>query len=161
MGPPGVGPRRRPSGIPRSRGSSREPSPSRSYGLRYNLRTTPPVAPPSVRPHLTENILKQSREAESALADALVSLFFLVKGIGLFPSKMQFYVCLFISFLIFSFFFNLKAYFNHNIMGCLGFSLHFLVFFCFVYSCSFLFILVLGSYHRERPLDEPITYGFD
>ena len=76
MGPPGVGPRRRPSGIPRSRGSSREPSPSRSYGLRYNLRTTPPVAPPSVRPHLTENILKQSREAESALADALVSLFF-------------------------------------------------------------------------------------
>lgn len=93
MGPPGVGPRRRPSGIPRSRGSSREPSPSRSYGLRYNLRTTPPVAPPSVRPHLTENILKQSREAESALADALVSLFFLVKGIGLFPSKKQFYVC--------------------------------------------------------------------
>ena len=76
MGPPGVGPRRRPSGIPRSRGSSREPSPSRSYGLRYNLRTTPPVAPSSVRPHLTENILKQSREAESALADALVSLFF-------------------------------------------------------------------------------------
>ena len=65
MGPPGVGPRRRPSGIPRSRGSSREPSPSRSYGLRYNLRTTPPVAPPSVRPHLTENILKQSRHQYS------------------------------------------------------------------------------------------------
>ena len=51
------------------------------------------MAPSSVRPHLTENILKQSREAESALADALVSLFFLVKGIGLFPSKKQFYVC--------------------------------------------------------------------
>ena len=133
MGPPGVGPRRRPSGIPRSRGSSREPSPSRSYGLRYNLRTTPPVAPPSVRPHLTENILKQSREAESALADALVSLFFLVKGIGLFLSKMQFYVCLFISFLICSFFFNFKAYFNHNFMG-----------FSVFLSCLFLFILVLG-----------------
>ena len=132
MGPPGVGPRRRPSGIPRSRGSSREPSPSRSYGLRYNLRTTPPVAPSSVRPHLTENILKQSREAESALADALVSLFFWSKEIGLFPSKKQFYVCLFISFLICSFFFNFKAYFNHNFMG---FSLHFLVFFCLVYSC--------------------------
>ena len=73
MGAPGAGPRRRPTGIPRSRGSSREPSPSRSYGLRYNLRTPP--AAPTVRPHLTENILKQSREAESALADALVSLF--------------------------------------------------------------------------------------
>ena len=138
MGPPGVGPRRRPSGIPRSRGSSREPSPSRSYGLRYNLRTTPPVAPSSgVRPHLTENILKQSREAESALADALVSFYFFgsKEYRPFFLSKMQFYVCLFISFLIFLSFFNFKAYFNHNFMG---FALNF----CLVYSCSSLFILV-------------------
>ena len=65
------GSRRRPSGIPRSRGSSREPSPSRSYGLRYNLRTPP--AAQQQRPLLTEKILKQSREAENVLADALVS----------------------------------------------------------------------------------------
>ena len=31
---------------------------------------------PPKRPLMTENILRQSREAESALADALVSLFF-------------------------------------------------------------------------------------
>ena len=70
-----VGPRKR-SGIPRSTGTSREPSPSR-YG----------VTPPSrglvsrgvsrsgnARPLMTEQILRQSREAESALADALVSV---------------------------------------------------------------------------------------
>ena len=71
------GGRRRSSGIPRSRGSSREASPNR-YGMRsYNLRAsaerTIPKPPPASRPHLTENILKQSREAENALADALVS----------------------------------------------------------------------------------------
>ena len=97
------------------------------------------MAPSSVRPHLTENILKQSREAESALADALVSFFFDQRNRP-FPSKKQFYECLFISFLIFSFLFNFKAYFNYN---CMGFSLYFLVFFCLVHSCSFLFILVL------------------
>ena len=68
-----VGPRKR-SGIPRSTGTSREPSPSR-YGV------TPPsrglvsrgVSRGNVRPLMTEQILRQSREAESALADALVS----------------------------------------------------------------------------------------
>ena len=69
-----VGPRKR-SGIPRSTGTSREPSPSR-YGV------TPPsrglvsrgsVSRGNVRPLMTEQILRDSREAESALADALVS----------------------------------------------------------------------------------------
>jgi CLIP-associating protein 1/2 len=69
---------RRTSGIPRSRGSSRETSPCRPFGMRLNVsrasaeRMLPKQ--PSVRPHITEHILKQSREAESALADALVSL---------------------------------------------------------------------------------------
>ena len=69
-----VGPRKR-SGIPRSTGTSREPSPSR-YGV------TPPsrglvsrgVSRGNARPLMTEQILRQSREAESALADALVSV---------------------------------------------------------------------------------------
>ena len=68
---------RRTSGIPRSRGSSREGSPSRlSNPLRYyrsSAERTLPKKPTT--PHLTENILKQSREAENALADALVSYF--------------------------------------------------------------------------------------
>lgn len=69
--PAGAG-RYRPSGIPRSRGSSREASPSRAYGLRYNLRAS--VERPKAQ--LTEKILRQSREAENALADALVSFAF-------------------------------------------------------------------------------------
>ena len=73
-----VGRPRRSSGIPRSRGSSREASPSsHRYGTssRYaqsQLRASAERTLPK-RPLLTENILKQSREAESALADALVS----------------------------------------------------------------------------------------
>ena len=78
-------PRKGSSGIPRSRGSSREASPSSRYGGRYahatshggqqqagQLRASAERTLPK-RPLLTENILKQSREAESALADALVS----------------------------------------------------------------------------------------
>ena len=96
----GVG-RRRSSGIPRSRGSSRETSPSRVYGLRYNLSarasaerqiptsTTPKQSLTTLRPHMTENILKQSREAESALADALVSFIF-----PILLRKWNFSVCL-------------------------------------------------------------------
>ena len=68
---------RRTSGIPRSRGSSREGSPSRllSNPLRYYRSSVERTLPkkPQTTPHLTENILKQSREAENALADALVS----------------------------------------------------------------------------------------
>ena len=83
-----VGPRKR-SGIPRSTGTSREPSPSRysvtgatppTRGL-ATRGATAPGARSHVRPTMTEQILRQSREAESALADALVShvlLFFLV-----------------------------------------------------------------------------------
>jgi len=64
---------RKRSGIPRSTGTSREASPSR-YGL------TPSRGPrgvgvgssrPPIKPLMTEKILRQSREAESALADAL------------------------------------------------------------------------------------------
>ena len=75
-----VGPRKR-SGIPRSTGTSREPSPSRysvtgatppARGL-ATRGATAPGARSHVRPTMTEQILRQSREAESALADALVS----------------------------------------------------------------------------------------
>jgi hypothetical protein len=67
---------RRRSGIPRSTGTSREPSPQR-YGA-TPLRTVPPPSsrPPSrppIKPLMTEKILRQSQEAETALADALVS----------------------------------------------------------------------------------------
>ena len=81
-------PRKSSSGIPRSRGSSREASPSSRYGGRYaqshatshggqqqqagQLRASAERTLPK-RPLLTESVLKQSREAESALADALVS----------------------------------------------------------------------------------------
>ena len=75
-----VGRPRRSSGIPRSRGSSREASPSshHRYGgrIQSQLRASAERTLPK-RPLLTENILKQSREAESALADALVSLYLL------------------------------------------------------------------------------------
>ena len=69
---------RRRSGIPRSTTSSREPSPHRFGGgaqtPTMNARggvdrrgSTPK------RPLMTEHILRQSREAETALEDALVS----------------------------------------------------------------------------------------
>ena len=67
-----VGARRR-SGIPRSTGTSREPSPSRNYGVTPPTRGARVPMRTHVRPTMTEQILKQSREAESALADALVS----------------------------------------------------------------------------------------
>ena len=82
-------PRKSSSGIPRSRGSSREASPSSRYGGRYahvtshggqqqagQLRASAERTLPK-RPLLTESVLKQSREAESALADALVSFYLL------------------------------------------------------------------------------------
>ena len=78
-----LGGRRRSSGIPRSTNSSRDASPSRvksNYGPSYYNRRPSGggVAPgsggkPPKRPVMTESILRQSREAESALADALVS----------------------------------------------------------------------------------------
>ena len=61
---------RRKSGIPRSTGTSREASPSR-YGAARGVRAA--HGRPGARPLLTEQILRQSQEAESALADALVS----------------------------------------------------------------------------------------
>ena len=63
---------RRKSGIPRSTGTSREASPSR-YGAARGVRAA--HGRPGARPLLTEQILRQSQEAESALADALVSLY--------------------------------------------------------------------------------------
>jgi len=68
-----VGGRKR-SGIPRSTGTSREPSPNR-YGVTPPSRGLGARVPvrPHVRPLMTEQILRQSREAESALADALSS----------------------------------------------------------------------------------------
>lgn len=70
-------PRRRMSGIPRSttgsRDTSRETSPTRGSSLSRFRRNSdrPPVSPAS-RPVMAQKILQQSREAESALADALV-----------------------------------------------------------------------------------------
>jgi len=58
---------RKRSGIPRSTGTSREASPSRYGANRGGVGSRRPPA----TPHLTERILRQSREAESALADAL------------------------------------------------------------------------------------------
>ena len=70
---------RRKSGIPRSTGTSREASPSR-YGAARGVRAA--HGRPGARPLLTEQILRQSQEAESALADALVSLYdFLLSSI--------------------------------------------------------------------------------
>lgn len=64
---------RKRSGIPRSTGTSREASPSR-YGLtpgRGARGVGVGSARPPIKPLMTEKILRQSREAESALADAL------------------------------------------------------------------------------------------
>ena len=63
----GSGPQRKRSGIPLSTGTSREASPNRFTPAR------PPSRRPPVKPVMTEKILRQSREAESAFADALVS----------------------------------------------------------------------------------------
>ena len=79
--------RRRSSGIPRSTQSSRDSSPSRAGYVppKYNRyvgrggSVDRPFGPsssssrPPVQPLETERMLRQSREAESALADALVS----------------------------------------------------------------------------------------
>lgn len=72
-------PRRLSSGIPRStagsRDASREGSPTRGTlsRLRAGANDRPPLSPAS-RPVMAQKILQQSREAENALADALVSL---------------------------------------------------------------------------------------
>ena len=72
--------RRTSSGIPRSTGPSRETSPNRysgGYGQRrMGAGTRSGITPdrPPKRPQITERILKQSQEAETALADALVSI---------------------------------------------------------------------------------------
>lgn len=78
-------PRRLSSGIPRStagsREASRETSPTRDSSLgRFRSRGAsdrPPPSPAS-RPVMAQKILQQSREAESALADALVSFFVMI-----------------------------------------------------------------------------------
>ncbi|XP_068228567.1 CLIP-associating protein 2 isoform X21 [Palaemon carinicauda] len=81
-----LGRSRRRSGIPRSTGTSREPSPNRYSGLSSLTPTKsrsrsisgatemPPQVPGKTRQVMAQKILQQSREAESALADALVSL---------------------------------------------------------------------------------------
>lgn len=81
-----LGRSRRRSGIPRSTGTSREPSPSRYSGLSgispsksrsrsiSGASEMPPQVPGKSRQVMAQKILQQSREAESALADALVSL---------------------------------------------------------------------------------------
>ncbi|KAK8736521.1 hypothetical protein OTU49_005051 [Cherax quadricarinatus] len=81
-----LGRTRRRSGIPRSTGTSREPSPNRYTGLSgispsksrsrsiSGASEMPPQVPGKSRQVMAQKILQQSREAESALADALVSL---------------------------------------------------------------------------------------
>ena len=71
--------RRTSSGIPRSTGPSRETSPNRysgGYGQRRIGTGRSGITPdrPPKRPQMTEKILKQSLEAETAIADALVRL---------------------------------------------------------------------------------------
>lgn len=71
-------PRRQISGIPRSttgsRDTSREGSPTRGQSLnRFRRNSDRPPLSPASRPVMAQKILQQSREAESALADALVS----------------------------------------------------------------------------------------
>ncbi|CAH1123842.1 unnamed protein product [Ceutorhynchus assimilis] len=68
-------PRRMSSGIPRStegsRDTSRETSPNRgAYISRFRRGSDRPPLSPAPRPVLAQKILQQSREAESALADA-------------------------------------------------------------------------------------------
>ena len=72
--------RRTSSGIPKSTGPSRETSPNRyggGYGQRRIGASRSGVTPdrPPKRPQITEKILKQSIEAETALAEALVRVF--------------------------------------------------------------------------------------
>lgn len=63
--------RRGSSGIPRSQDTSREASPNRYSSLgSHSSSRRPPILPTS-RPIMAQKILMQSREAESALADAL------------------------------------------------------------------------------------------
>ncbi|KAK3864921.1 hypothetical protein Pcinc_029425 [Petrolisthes cinctipes] len=80
-----MGRTRRRSGIPRSTGTSREPSPSRYGGISsispsksrsrsISGASEMPPQVPKTRQVMAQKILQQSREAESALADALVSL---------------------------------------------------------------------------------------
>ncbi|KAB7504085.1 CLIP-associating protein 2, partial [Armadillidium nasatum] len=85
-----LGRSRRRSGIPRSTGTSREPSPNRYTGYGPASLGTPtsksrsrsisgscdmpPQIPARPRQMMAHKILQQSREAENALADALVSL---------------------------------------------------------------------------------------
>ncbi|XP_065166997.1 CLIP-associating protein isoform X3 [Atheta coriaria] len=70
-------PRRLSSGIPRSitgsRDTSRETSPTRGGSLSRFRRNSdrPPMSPASRPPVMAQKILQQSREAETALADAL------------------------------------------------------------------------------------------
>ena len=68
------------SGIPRSRGASRETSPNRYSGGYGQRRVVPgtrsgitPDRPPK-KPDITERILEQSQKAENDLAKALVSV---------------------------------------------------------------------------------------
>lgn len=73
------------SGIPRSLANSRETSPTRVNTMKRSIYSTnsprrperPPVNP--IRPPvLAQKMLQQSREAESALADALVTTTFIL-----------------------------------------------------------------------------------
>lgn len=79
------------TGIPRSLANSRETSPTRSqvgtykrsaYTMSSPRRTDRPPLNPG-RPVLAQKILQQSREAENALADVLVSFFKIIFGLNL------------------------------------------------------------------------------
>jgi len=65
--------RRGSSGIPRSQDTSREASPNRYSSLGSHTSSRRPPILPTSRPIMAQKILMQSREAESALADALGS----------------------------------------------------------------------------------------
>lgn len=63
-----------------SRDTSRETSPNRGSGLttRFRRGSDRPPLSPATRPVLAQKILQQSREAENALADAFVSVCFII-----------------------------------------------------------------------------------
>ena len=90
--------RRTSSGIPRSTGPSRETSPNRysgGYGQRRIGTGRSGITPdrPPKRPQMTEKILKQSLEAETALAEALVRILHIKGSIifGFLPPKESMY----------------------------------------------------------------------
>ena len=94
--------RRTSSGIPKSTGPSRETSPNRyggGYGQRRIGASRSGVTPdrPPKRPQITEKILKQSIEAETALAEALVRVFIFLFSKFTFSQKYHFQLYSFVN----------------------------------------------------------------